>query len=78
MTVEPDGAAIINIGEHDSADLCGDVVLGVFSARSAKQAMILSSNEIPVAAKEGFDWYENPEDLGLSAYKLAESDEGEG
>lgn len=78
MTIEPDGAAIINTGERGSADLCGDVVLGVFSARSAKQAMILSSNEIPAAAKEGFDWYGNPEDLGLRAYKLADSEEGEG
>ena len=70
MTIEPDGAAIINTGERGSADLCGDVVLGVFSARSPKQAMLLSTNEIPAAAKEGFDWYENPEDLGLRAYKL--------
>ena len=75
VTIEPDGAAIINTGERGSADLRGDVVLGVFSARSPKQAMLLSTNEIPAAAKEGFNWYENPEDLGLRAYKLAESEE---
>ena len=40
--------------------------------------MLLSTNEIPAAAKESFNWYENPEDLGLMAYKLAENEEGEG
>ena len=78
MTIEPDGAAIINTGERGSADLCGDVVLGVFSARSPKQAMLLSTNEIPAAAKEGFDWHNDPEGFGLRAYKLADSEEGEG
>lgn len=75
MTIEPDGAAIINTGERGSADLCGDVVLGVFSARSPRQAMLLSTNEVPSAAKEGFDWYNDPESFGLKAYKLAESEE---
>jgi len=78
VTIEADGAAIINTGERGSADLCGDVVLGVFSARSAKQAMLLSTNEIPGAAKEGFDVYNDPEGFGLRAYKLADCEEGEG
>lgn len=34
--------------------------------------MLLSTNEIPAAAKEGFDWLENPEDFGLRAYRLAD------
>ena len=77
VTIEPDGAAIINTGDKGSADLCGDVVLGVFSARSPKQAMLLSSNEVPAAAKEGWDWYNDPEGFGLRAYKLASTDEEE-
>ena len=52
-----------------------DVVIGVFSARSPRQAMILSANEIPAAAKDGFDWCNDPEGLGLKAYKLADSEE---
>ena len=79
MAVEPDGAAIINTGERGSADLCGDVVLGVFSARSLRQAMILACcQEVPREAREGFDWYEDPESFGLKAYKLAGEDEGGG
>jgi hypothetical protein len=75
VTLEPDGAAIINTGEHGSADLCGDVALGVFSARSEMQAMLLATNEIPSAAMEGFDWHDDPESFGLKAYKLAQWDE---
>lgn len=79
VTVEPDGAAIINTGERGSADLLGDVVLGVFSARSHKQAMILACcQEVPQEAREGFDWYEDPESFGLKAYKLADGEEGGG
>lgn len=37
--------------------------------------MILSANEIPAAAKDGFDWCNDPEGLGLKAYKLADSEE---
>lgn len=77
MTIEPDGAAIINTGERGSADLCGDVVLGVFSARSPRQAMLLSMNEVPAEAKEGF-YLDAPEGFGLMAYKLADHEEGEG
>jgi hypothetical protein len=79
VTIEPDGAAIINTGERGSADLVGDVVLGVFSARSHKQAMIFACRqEVPQEAREGFDWYEDPESFGLKAYKLAGEDEGGG
>ena len=57
----------------------GDVVLGVFSARSHKQAMILACcQEVRPEAREGFDWYEDPESFGLKAYKLADGEEGGG
>ena len=76
VTIEVDGVACLNIGERGSADLHGDVSLGVFSGRSAKQAMILACcREVPSEAREGFNWYEDPESFGLKAYRLAASDE---
>ena len=41
--------------------------------------MILACcQEVPREAREGFDWYEDPESFGLKAYKLAGEDEGGG
>ena len=31
--------------------------------------------EVPREARDGFDWYNDPESFGLKAYKLADSDE---
>jgi hypothetical protein len=75
--LEPDGAAPINCGEHDTADLNGDVVLGTFSARSKQDAFRLARHCIPDAAKEDFDLDNNPEGFGLKAYLLEEREEGD-
>lgn len=77
MTLETDGAALINCGEHNSADLQGDVVLGMFTARSPQEAYLLARCEIPEAAMEGFDLDADPEGFGLKAYLLADREEGD-
>jgi hypothetical protein len=77
VTIEPDGASFISIGESDSADLHADVVLGVVSARSERQAMLLSTNKIPAKAREGYDYLNDLEGFGLKAYKLAKTAEEE-
>jgi len=76
VTIEPDGASFLVTGEVGTVDLYGDFVLVVFSAQSARQAMILGCcQEVPREARDGFDWYNDPESFGLKAYKLADSDE---
>lgn len=40
--------------------------------------MLLATNRIPRAAKEGSYWYNNPEILGLKAYKLEDWEQEEG
>ena len=77
MTLEADGAAPINCGEHNSTDLYGNVVLGTFSAQSMSEAYLLARREIPEAAKEGFDLDADPEGFGLKAYLLTDREEGD-
>lgn len=77
MTLEPDSVAALDVGERDSADLYGNVVLLIVSAHSERQAMLFSIYKIPAAAREGWDCYNDPEGFGLRAYKLASTDEEE-
>ena len=78
VAVEADWPASINTGEKGSADLCGDVVLGIVSAHSKRQAMSFVIHRIPEAARQDDGWYNDPEGFGLKVYKLADREEGEG